>query len=145
VQRLDFLIRCRLGSRPLVFRHQLEIGVVDRRCDPFEQLLMGLSDREGHRLPLLRDGDTLGHGLIECIDPLDHRNLCCVDLRAPAGVQRPQALDPRYEITSLLGDLLGYLGTTGLVLDRHQLRRGGDKAARLLGEPKRMHRRGHAL
>ena len=56
-----------------------------------------------------------------------------------------QLIDPGQEITRLLGDLLGDLGTTRLVLGRHQLGCRRDKATRPLGEPKRLHRRRHAL
>ena len=144
-QRLDRLVRGRLVFRCLTFRHQLESGIVDRRCDPFQQLLVRLSNRSRHGLPPVRDGDPLGHGLVECADPFDHRNLCCADLRTHVGGQHPKLIDPGQEITRLLGDLLGDLGTTRLVLGRHQLGCRRDKATRPLGEPKRLHRRRHAL
>ncbi len=132
-QRLDRQVRVRLVFRSLTFRHQLEIGVVDRRRDSFQQLLVGFSNRGRHGLAPAGDGDPLGHGPIECNDPVDHRSLCCADFRARLCVQRPQLVDPRQEITRLLADLLGDLGTIGLVLGRHQPRRRGDEPARLLG------------
>ena len=80
---------------------------------------MGLSNRSRHGLTPDREGNSLGHSLIERADPVDHGNLCCADLPAHVGVLHPQLIDPSHEITRLLRDLLRDVGTTGLVLGCH--------------------------
>jgi hypothetical protein len=86
-----------------------------------------------HGLSPASNGDPFGHGLIEGSNPVDHRGLCCLDFLAHVCGQHRQPVNPRQEITGLLGDLLGDLGTMGLVLCCHQARRRCDKPAGLLG------------
>ena len=86
---------------------------------------MRLADGERQRAPLRGNSDAIGDGLTERIEPFVHggsRHASIKrigDLGALTGIERPQAIDPYFEIAGLRGDFAGDFRSVAFILSRH--------------------------
>ncbi len=86
---------------------------------------MRLADGERQRAPLRGNLDAIRDGLTERIEPFVHRGSRHAsikrigDLGALTGIERPQAVDPYFEIARLRGDFAGDFRSVAFILSRH--------------------------